>query len=152
MKKLIFVLAVLFMVTALDQETYPQKGDNPKSKNFRMNLKEQLNLSEDQENKIEALRLTQEEYMIKFRADLELKELEMRKLKSSEKFSRGAMINLTKEISSIKNDMALARINHQMDVYELLDESQRKIWLDKQEQFGSMKHRMKDKMREGRNW
>ena len=91
-------------------------------------------------------------------ADLELKidniikELEMRKLKSSEKFSRSAMINLTKEISTIKNDITLARANHQMDVYDLLDESQRKIWLDKQNQFGHMKHKMRNKMQERRNW
>jgi Spy/CpxP family protein refolding chaperone len=90
--------------------------------------------------------------MIKFRTDLELKELEMRKLKSSEKFSRSAMINLTKEISAIKNDIALSRTNHQMDVYDLLDESQRKIWLDKQDQLGHMKHKMKNKMHERRNW
>jgi Spy/CpxP family protein refolding chaperone len=152
MEKLIFVLAILFAVVSLSQEAYSQKGDNPKSKNFRMNLKEQLNLSEDQEKKIEALRLTQEESMIKFRSDLELKELEIRKLKSTDKFSRGEMINLTKEINAIKNDMALTRVNHQMDVYELLDESQRKIWLDKQDQFGNMKHRMRGKVREGRNW
>ena len=152
MKKLIFVLAVLFAFVSLNQEVYPQKGDNPRSKDFRMNLKEQLNLSEDQEKKIEALRLSQEESMIKFRSELELKELEIRKLKSSDKFSRSELINLTKEINAIKNDMALTRVNHQMDVYELLDESQRKIWLDKQDQFGNMKHRMRDKMREGRNW
>lgn len=152
MKKLIFVLAILFAVVSLNQEAYSQKGDNPKSKYFRMNLKEQLNLSEDQEKKIEALRLTQEESMIKFRSDLELKELEIRKLKSTDKFSRSEMINLTKEINAIKNDMALTRVNHQMDVYELLDESQRKIWLDKQDQFGNMKHRMRNKVQEGRNW
>ena len=152
MKKLIFVLAVLFAVASLNQEAYSQKGDNPKSKNFRMNLKEQLNLSEDQEKKIEALRLTQEESMIKFRSDLELKKLEIRKLKASDNFSRSEMINRTKEINAIKNNMALTRVNHQMDVYELLDESQRKIWLDKQDQFGNMKHRMRDKMRERGNW
>ena len=152
MKKLIFVLAVLFVVTSLNLEVHPQKRENQKSKDFRMNLKEQLNLSEDQEKKIEALRLSKEESMIKLSSDLELKELEIRKLKSSDKFSRSEMINLTKEINAIKNNMALTRVNHQMDVYELLDESQKKIWLDKQDQFGNMKHRMKDKMRERRNW
>jgi Spy/CpxP family protein refolding chaperone len=152
MKKLIFVLAVLFAVVSLNQEAYPQRGDNPKSKDFRRNLKVQLNLSEDQEKKIDALRLTQEESMIKFRSDLKVKELEIRKLKSSIKFSRSEMINLTKEINAIKNDMALTRVNHQMDVFELLDENQRKIWLDKKDQFGNMRHRMKDKMREKRNW
>ncbi|MCU0345166.1 MAG: Spy/CpxP family protein refolding chaperone [Ignavibacterium sp.] len=152
MKKLIFVFVVLFAAVSINQEGYSQKRDNPRSKDFRMDLKSQLNLSEDQEKKIEALRLTKEESMIKLRSDLELKELEIRKLKSSDKFSRSEMINLTKDINSIKNDMALTRVNHQMDVYELLDENQKKIWLDKQDQFGNMKHRIKDKMRERRNW
>lgn len=152
MKKLIFVFAVLFAAVSINQEGYSQKRDNPRSKDFRMDLKSPLNLSEEQEKKIETLRLTHEESMIKLRSDLELKELEIRKLKSSEKFSRSEMINLTKEISMIKNDMALTRVNHQMDVYELLDENQKKIWLDKLDQFGNMKHRIKDKMRERRNW
>jgi Spy/CpxP family protein refolding chaperone len=117
-----------------------------------MDLKEQLNLSEDQEKKIEALKLSQEEKMIKLKSEMELKDLEMRKLKSSDKFSRTEIIDLTKDINAIKNEMALARTNHQMDVYDLLDENQRKIWLDTQENFGHMKHRMKEKMRERRNW
>jgi hypothetical protein len=152
MKKLIFVLIVLFTTVSINQDGYSQKRDNPRLKDFRMDLKSQLNLSEDQEKKIEALRLTKEESMIKLRSDLELKELEIRKLKSSDKFSRSEMINLTKEINSIKNDMALTIVNHQMDVYDLLDESQRKIWLDKQDQLGHMKHKMKNKMQERGNW
>lgn len=152
MKNLILVMSVLFAIAVLNPQIYSQKKDHSKSREFRINLKEQLNLSEDQEKKIEALKLSHEESMIKFRADIELKELEMRKLKSSDKFSRSAMINLTKEISAIKNDLALSITNHQMDVYDLLDESQRKVWLDKQEQFGHMKHKMKNKMQERRNW
>ncbi len=152
MKNLVLVLSILFAIAVLNPQIYSQKKDHSKSKEFRTNLKDQLNLSEEQEKKIEALKLSHEEVMIKFRTDLELKELEMRKLKSSEKFSRSAMINLTKEISAIKNDIALSRTNHQMDVYELLDESQRNIWLDKQQEFGHMKHKMKHKMHERRDW
>lgn len=151
MKKLVFVLAVLFAVVSLNQEAYSQKGNNPKSQDYQRDLKKQLNLSEDQEKKIETLRLSNEEAMIKFKSDLDLKELEMRKLKSSDKLSRNEMINLTKEMNEIKNQISLTRTNHQMDVYDLLDDSQRKIWLDKQEEFGHMKNRMKDKMRGQRN-
>lgn len=152
MKNLILALSVLFVIAVINPQLYSQKRDHSKMTDSQMNIKQQLNISEDQEKKIDGLRLSHEEDMIKFRSDLELKELEMRKLKSSEKFSRSAMINLTKEISTIKNDITLARANHQMDVYDLLDESQRKIWLDKQNQFGHMKHKMKNKMKERRNW
>jgi Spy/CpxP family protein refolding chaperone len=152
MKNLIFLLSALFLISAFNQQIFSQKRDHSKSREYRMDMKEQLNLSEDQEKKIEVLKLSQEEKMIKLKSEMELKDLEMRKLKSSDKFSRTEIINLTKDINAIKNDMALARVNHQMDVYDLLDESQRKIWLDKQQEFGHMKHKMKDKMRERRNW
>lgn len=152
MKKLIIVLSVLFAITALNQQLFAQKKDNPRSRDYRGDLKEQLNLSEDQEKKIETLRLSNKEDMIKFKSDLELKELEIRKLKSSDKLSRNEMINLTKEMNEIKNQIALTRTNHQMDVYDLLDDSQRKVWLDKQEEVGQMKNRIKDKMRGKRNW
>jgi Spy/CpxP family protein refolding chaperone len=152
MKNLIVVLSVLFLISVFNQQIFSQKRDHSKSREYRMDMKAQLNLSEDQEKKIEALKLSQEEKMIKLKSEMELKELEMRKLKSSDKFSRTEIIDLTKDINSIKNEMALARANHQMDVYDLLDENQRKIWLDSQEKFGHMKHKMKDKMRERRNW
>lgn len=152
MKKLIIVLSVLFAITALNQQLFAQKKDNPRSRDYRGDLKEQLNLSEDQEKKIETLRLSNKEDMIKFKSDLELKELEIRKLKSSDNLSRNEMINLTKEMNEIKNQIALTRTNHQMDVYDLLDDSQRKVWLDKQEEVGHMKNRIKDKMRGKRNW
>ena len=111
-------------------------------------LKERLNLTDEQENKIESLRLSHEEAMIKLRADLELKELEIRKIRSGDNLSRDEMIRITKEISAIKNEMALARVNHQMDVYDILDANQRKIWMETQDKFGHMKNRMMDKMRD----
>ena len=152
MKNLIVVLMALFLITVVNQEVFSQKRGNWNKNNYRMNVKEKLNLTDEQQNKIESLRLTHQEKMIKYKADLDLKELEIKKLKSSDKMSRSEMLRIEKGINIIKNEMALERVNHQMDVYDLLDVSQRKIWLDKQEQFGHMKHKMKNKMRERRDW
>lgn len=148
MKTLIVVLSVLFLFTCVNQEMFSQKREHRNGKEFRMEMKEKLNLTEEQENRIESLRLSHEEAMIKLRADLELKELEMRKIKSTDKLSRSEMIQITKEISAIKDEMALARVNHQMDVYDNLDVNQRKIWLETHDQIGDMKNRFKDRMRE----
>ena len=148
MKNLIVVLAILFAITFVNQEMFSQKREHRDGKDFRMDMKERLNLTDEQGNKIESLRLSHEEAMIKLRADLELKELEMRKIRSGDKLSRDEMIRITKEISTIKNEMALARVSHQMDVYDNLDANQRKIWMETQDRFGHMKNRMKDKMHE----
>jgi periplasmic protein CpxP/Spy len=148
MKNLIIALTVLFAITIFSPELYSQNKDHQRGRDLRMDLKKQLNLTEDQENKIETLRFSHQESMIKLKSDLELKELEIRKLKSSDNFSRSSIINLTKEISAIKGDMALAITNHQMDIYDLLDANQKKIWLEMQDQFGNMKNRMRDKIRD----
>jgi hypothetical protein len=101
-----------------------------------MNVKEKLNLTDEQQNKIESLRLAHQEKMIKYKADLDLKELEIKKLKSGDKMSRSEMLRIAKEINVIKNEMALERVNHQMDVYDNLDAKQRTIWSEKTGKFG----------------
>jgi len=148
MKNLIVVLAILFSITLVNQELFPQKREHRQGKDFRMDMKERLNLTDEQENKIESLRLSHEEAMIKLRADLELKELEIRKIRSGDNLSRDEMIRITKEISAIKNEMALSRVNHQMDVYDKLDLNQKKIWMETKDKIGHMKNRMKHNMRD----
>ena len=140
MKNLIVVIAVLFLINLVNQEMFSQKREHRGGKDFRMDIKERLNLTAEQEIKIEGLRLSHEEAMIKLRADLELKELEMRKIRSSDKMSRSEMLRITKEISAIKDEMALARVNHRMDVYDNLDANQRKTWLEKPGKFGCKMH------------
>lgn len=146
MKNLIVVLAILFSITLVNQEMFAQKREHRDGKNFRMDMKERLNLTDEQEDKIESLRLAHQEKMIKFKADLDLKELEIRKIKSSDKITRSEMIRIEKEINVIKNEMALERVNHQMDVYENLDAQQKMIWMEQKEKIEHRKNRMMDKV------
>jgi Spy/CpxP family protein refolding chaperone len=150
MKKIIFVLAVIFAISFVTQDAYSQKRMHKQKNEFRKELKEKLNLSEEQEKKIHELRNLHQEVMIKYNADLDLKELELKKLKQNDNVSRNDMINLTKELSVIKNEIALAKVNHQMDVYDILDANQKKIWMEQQSKFGFMKDKMKNKMRHHR--
>lgn len=147
MKNLVFLISILFGVLLLSQNIHAQNMDHSKMDKMRMNMKQKLNLTEEQEKKIESLRLSHEEQMIKLKSDLELKKLEMKKLKASNNFSRADAIRITKDISAIKNEMALAKINHQMDVYENLDPSQKKIFLEMQDTMSDMPNRMRGKMR-----
>ena len=143
MKNLIVLLTALFLITVVNQEIFSQKRGNWNRNNCRMNVKERLNLTDEQQDKIENLRLAHQEKMIKFRADLDLKELEIKKLKSGDKMSRSEMIRIEKEINVIKNEMALERVNHQMDVYDNLDANQRTIWSERPGKFGrKMNNRM----------
>ena len=84
--------------------------------------------------------------MNQLQLSLKQKELELKKLKQNDNVSRNDLINLTKELSAIKNEIELAKINHQMDVYEYLDANQKKIWMEQKTKFGFMKDKMKNKM------
>lgn len=152
MKNLVFVISILLGVTLLNLNNFAQNMDHPKmdKMKMRMNMKQQLNLSEEQEKKIEALKLSHEEQMINLRADLDRKNLEMKKLKASNNFSRADVIKITKDINAIKDEIALAKVNLQMDVYENLDPSQQKIFLQMWDKMGNMQNRMREKMRNDR--
>jgi len=131
MKKNIFLIIFLSLVinglfsNSLAQGKY--FGDEfPPPKH----LIEKLQLSDVQQDKFEEFRFNHQKEMIDLRADLQQKILEFRKYLSSDNVSRNKVIGLTKEINEIRNKMALARANHKMDIYELLDDTQRKIWHD----------------------
>jgi hypothetical protein len=72
----------------------------------------------------------------------------MKKLISSENISRAQMLSLTKELNVIKNEIALARTNHKMDVYEILDNNQKKIWMEQRKGFERMKDKIKNRKKE----
>ncbi|MFZ1520391.1 MAG: hypothetical protein WAU11_16560 [Ignavibacteriaceae bacterium] len=146
MKNIIIAAVIIFALTTTSQEMFSQKRDHRNGKEFRLEQIEKLNLTVEQKSKLESLRHNHEVALIKLNADLDLKELEMKKLKSNESIYRNEMINLTKEISLIKNEIALARTHHQMDVYDNLDVNQRKIWMDMQKRMGDKKSKMKEKV------
>ena len=151
MKYLIIMFSVLFAITVFNPEVYSQKRMHRNTKDLRIHLKVHLNLTEEQDKKIADLILSHQEAMIKFRSELDLKELEIRKLKSNDNWSRSDMINITKDISEIKNEMAMEKANHQMDIYDNLDENQRKLWAEMSDRIGYMRDRPMHKMRDIRN-
>lgn len=150
MKNVIWLLAIVIAVAFVAQDNFAQKKFREKGKEFREDFKKQLNLTEEQEKKIQELRLAHQEQMIKFRSDVELKELEIRKLAGSDNVTRSEMIKLTKEMNALKDEMELTRVNHKMDVYDNLDANQKKLWMEQKEKFGMMKDKMKDKCHQRR--
>ncbi|MBS4033765.1 MAG: periplasmic heavy metal sensor [Ignavibacterium sp.] len=128
MKNTLIGLLSLLIVFALFNDADAQKRRNM-SENFTR-MHENLNLTEQQTSKLEDLRIKHQEQMIDLRAELDKARLENQKLRRSTNLSRSEFINQTKKMSSIKNKMAEARANHLMDVYETLNDEQRKTWND----------------------
>jgi Spy/CpxP family protein refolding chaperone len=151
MKTKIIILSTIIAAFLITGNIFAQNCSGKDGQGNRMQFKEQmkerLNLTDDQLAKIEALRLSHKKQMIDLRADLEKKEVELEELQNTVNFSREAYLNKINEINAAKNKIALARANHRMDVYQLLDENQKKQWNNMSEMMHMRDHKMGMQMR-----
>jgi Spy/CpxP family protein refolding chaperone len=126
MKRLILTsLPTLILTFFLSGLAFAQPGmDNPKGDRCI----NKLDLTKDQETKIEALRIEHQKKMVDMRADLEKALLEKKQLLAKGDYSRNDFINVTNKLSKIRETMNTSRANHQMDIYDLLDKTQKEKW------------------------
>jgi len=152
MKTKIFVIAailftLLVSASVLSQDFRGRDGDKDKFFNKEQKL-EMLNLSEEQTDKIESLKLNHKKEMIDLVAEVEKKEVELEQLRNTLNFSRDEFLKKINEIISAKNKVALAAANHEMDIHQLLDDNQKKEWNQMAEMRHKRKHLVIRKMRE----
>ena len=149
--KMIFFASLLtaFLISGnIFSQGFPG-GDRGKNEmRSRDRIKEKLNLSDEQVDKIEALQLSHRKEMINLKADVELKEVELDELKSTINFSRDAYLSKVKEIIAAKDKIAITQANHKMDIYQLLDDNQKKEWNKMSRIMHERKHQMMRKMRD----
>ena len=152
MKSKILVLAAVLAALLISGNLFSQefREGNRERDEFRNRerIQEKLNLSTEQVDKIEALKLSHRKEMIGLIADVEKKEVELEELKNTLNFSRDAYLNKINEIISAKNKIELARANHQMDVYQLLDDNQKQEWNKMTRMMHERKHKVVRKMRD----
>lgn len=143
MKSTMITLMSVILIILLFNDADAQK--RREMKGGLTGLTEKLNLTEEQKSKMEDLRNSFQEKMIDFRAEMDKARLENRKLRTSDTIKRIDVVNQSKKMSELRSRMAEARANHFMDVYELLNDNQRKVW----NELKSERPRFKDGNRKG---
>ena len=83
-------------------------------------------MTPEQQEKIDALRVAQVKQMAPMRADLKVKEIELDALWRADEPDVKKIVAKVKEIGEIKERIEIARINHQFEVRKLLTPEQRK--------------------------
>jgi len=139
-----FILALL-----LTSSVYGQMGKhNPDREfhkrdfqrgEFRGMMLEKLNLTDEQKEAVEKLRLKHQSEMIDLKADLQKKKLALKELTNNGNYSRDDYINAVKAINTAKNNIATSMANQRMDVYDLLTPEQKKTFDDMRHQFDKRK-------------
>jgi Spy/CpxP family protein refolding chaperone len=121
---------VVALVIAATINFYPQKVDQSRGQRFQGKMFEKLNLTDEQKDKIEQLGIEHQKAMIDLRADMLKKRLAMKELMNKGNYSRSDFLNMVNDINAARDKIATARANHRMDVYELLNDQQKKIFND----------------------
>lgn len=139
------LIPVMLLVFAVGISAQPGSGMGQR----KAMIHEKLNLTPDQEKKIDDLRTSHQKKMIDLRAEMAKLHLEKKELLNKGNYDRKAFLALEDKIVKQRNVIETAMANHQMDVYELLDANQKVIW-NKRPAFdrsGKMGKGMKRQMR-----
>jgi Spy/CpxP family protein refolding chaperone len=176
------VLSVLFIVIAtsfISAQSIDKKGgpgsqgnmhrsrmsNKEEGKDFAGHLKfmrEKLHLTDQQVSKIEGLRSDHMKKMIDLKADLEKSMIDMKSIREKDNFTRADIISAVDKSNKIKNDMALSKANHLMDIWEILTPEQQKMVKDNPQwlmggrhpmmhkRMGDMRHPMNHKGSDGK--
>ena len=111
-------------------EASAQKNKCPQTQNKAQHHKMGIpDLSEDQAEKIDALRIEHQKIMFEYKTELAEKEAQYISLTTGENIDVDAAKAVLKEIAAIKLQMAQAKLDHRMAVRKLLTEEQQ-LWYD----------------------
>lgn len=94
----------------------------------RGRMKDELKLNDQQKDKIETIKMDHQKRMIDLRANLQKNHLEVRALEKKGNYSRNDYLVVVDKVTKVKNDIAKERANHRMDIYEQLNDEQKKIF------------------------
>ena len=147
-KSSFFSLLIVFLLTTILQ-AQPGMGWR------HAQMKEKLNLTETQETQLEKLRNDHQKSMIDLRAKLQKAKVEAREVMSKDDFKRSDYLAAQEKISKIQNEIHSTAANHRMDVVDILNKDQRKIFLDSNRKFDGKKRNFMNRSRtdgESRNF
>lgn len=126
MKKLtamIVVFAIPALVLAGPRKMMREKP----ASGMRMEICAELNLTAEQQQKIEALRLAHQKEMVPLRADIQLAKLELEELVRAGDTSK-KLDAAIKKVNDLKAKQFEKQVKHRMDVANILTDEQKAIW------------------------
>ncbi len=130
-RKILFLCSIFILCAIMTIPAFSQSQDSSNARrpfwNMRQRQMPRLNLTETQKTKIQDLGFKYKGSMIDMRADMAKAMLALKEDRSKDEISRDAIISDVTKINTVRDQIALARANHLMDIYSVLTPAQRKI-------------------------
>jgi len=141
MKKLIVLLLVGSIVFA--SSTMFAQPFNRKPMNGQKQITQLLKLNDSQLKKFNELRFANQEKIIDLKAKIQKDRLKIREMAASKNINKSTIMGLIDEISSLRSTMAKQRMEMWFDVYNILDDTQKDIWVKHLGMMDKMNHGMR---------
>jgi Spy/CpxP family protein refolding chaperone len=113
-------------------------------------LRDKLKLNDQQVSKIEALRSEHMKKMIDLKADLEKSMIDIKSIREKDNFTRGDIIAGVEKSNKIRDNMAIAKANHRMDIWETFTPEQKKLLKENPQWLMGGKHPMMHRRMDGK--
>jgi hypothetical protein len=120
---------ISYAQTQTNEKQVKTNHDKGKPSVYENKLKKKLNLTDEQKKKITDIKLNNEKTMIDLIADLAKAKLEMKVLLNGSNFNRNDYLAIQDKIMQKQNNIRMAVAKTKMDIYDLLDDSQKKIFI-----------------------
>jgi len=127
------VLSVIIIGTSISQAQEKKIFKFKKGEPLKWETKDDLKLTEDLQKKFDDLDLQYEKKMIDLRADVEKAKLSKRELVKKGNFSKNDYLSAEEKIMQAENKIRMEEEKLKMDKYSLLDENQKKIFMEKRD-------------------
>lgn len=132
-RKILFLSSIFILCAIMTIPAFSQSQDSSNARRPFWNMRQRqmpmprLNLTEAQKTKIQDMGFKYKSSMIDMRADLAKARLDLKEARSKDNISRDQVITAVNKINKVRDQIALARANHLMDIYGVLTPAQRKI-------------------------
>lgn len=136
LKSKLFLLSALSLFVFLTSISHAQEKKVFKFKKgepLHWEMKDDLKLSDIQKKQFDDLDFQFEKKMIDLRAELEKSKLTKRELIKKDNFSKSDYLSAEEKILQAKNKIQMEKAKLKMDKYSLLDENQKKNFLEEKE-------------------
>lgn len=125
-KSLVTFVSAVILFAALIQEVSAQEKYIPEKKG----LKEKLNLTDVQEKQISEMKYNHEKRALDVRNEIKKNRLEIKNMIANNEVDEALFMNITKKNSDLQAELKEMKAEHWLNVYDILDTNQKKIWAE----------------------
>ena len=148
MRRSILVILGIVFLGFTGNNLFAQPTKEMRMEMMKDRIADKLNLSEEQQSSIEELKLQHQKAMISLKAEMEQKKLDIKEMKLKGNYNREQYVAEIRDLNLIRDKIEIAKAEHQMDVYELLNDEQKATWNKMHDKFGEHRKERMDMRRE----